>query len=482
MIRRIAVVSALVLLAGCSLRDAFSGHENVVARAAGQDLTAERIASVIAPARTVPLRREVVDRIAELWVDYQLLGQAVAAGDSLLDSATVAKASWPFIAQVVANQLHDSMVSGARPTAAQVDSAYNSNDYRYVSHILVAVKQDTTDAVKTAKRRQAEQYLAQVRRGMDFGQLAGRVSEDQGSKVRGGNLGLIPRGVMVKAFEDAAFGLRPGQISDLVPTAYGFHIIWRPQLAQVRDSFTLGLEEIFSQRFDSLFLDSLSNRTGIKVRGSAPAIVRAAAQDLRSAKGRSRTLATYRGGSLTEREFARWLQAFPPQTRGMVQQAPDSTLGEFVKSIARNEMLLEMAAARHINLLPADWDSIRTHYREQLVLLEEGMGVTAESLAADSTTRRLGKPAVAARHVDAYFQSITDSPGQRRYFEVPAFLADVLRDRYSWRISQAGVDRALERARALRGPEPAGTPSGTPRMTPLQPAPGGPPIGGGGRR
>ena len=298
--RRIAVVSALVLVAGCSLRDAFTGHESVVARAGGQELTAERIASVIAPAKTVPLRREVVDRIAELWVDYQLLGQAVAAGDSLLDSATVAAASWPFVTQSLVNELHDSMVSGVKATPAQVDSAFNGGDLRYLSHILVAVRQDTTDAVKTAKRHQAEQYLAQVRRGADFAQLAGRVSEDPGSKGRGGSLGLVPRGVMMKSFEDAAFGLRPGQISDLVQTAYGYHIIWRPELAQVRDRFAAGLDTLFAERYDSLFLDSLANKTNIKVRGSAPAIVRAAAQNLRAAKGRSRTLATYHGGRLTE--------------------------------------------------------------------------------------------------------------------------------------------------------------------------------------
>ena len=474
--RRIAVVSALVLVAGCSLRDAFTGHESVVARAGGQELTAERIASVIAPAKTVPLRREVVDRIAELWVDYQLLGQAVAAGDSLLDSTTVAAASWPFVTQSLVNSLHDSMVSGVKATPAQVDSAFNSGDYRYLSHILVAVRQDTTDAVKAAKRRQAEQYLAQVRHGTDFARLASRVSEDPGSKERGGNLGLVPRGVMVKAFEDAAFVLRPGQVSDLVQTTYGYHIIWRPELAQVRDRFAAGLDTLFAERFDSLFLDSLANKTDIKVRGSAPAIVRGAAQNLRAAKGRSRTLATYRSGRLTESEFARWLQAFPPQTRAMVQQAPDSLLRELVKNFARNEMLTDLAMARGFHVLPSEWDSIRTHYRDQLVTMERGMGIAPESLAADTAARGLARSAVAARHVEQYFQAITDAPGTRQYYEVPPFLADELRGKYSWRISQAGVDRALERARVLRGPETPGA-GANPRISPMQPSPGGPPIG-----
>jgi hypothetical protein len=481
MVRRIAVAAALVVVAGCSLQDAFTGHENVVARAAGQELSVERVAAMIAPAKTVPLRREVIDRIAELWVDYQLLAQAVAAGDSLTDSATIAAASWPFIAQAVANRLHDTLVAGTAPTPAQVDSAYNGSDHRYIAHILVRVAADTTEAVKAAKRRVAEGYLVQVRGGADFKTLAGRVSEDPGSKPAGGVLGLVPRGVMIKAFEDAAFALQPGQVSNLVETAYGYHIIWRPELAQVRDSFTTDLADVFAQRFDSLYLDSLTNRTGIRVRGAAPAIVRAAARDLRAAKGRSRTLATYRNGRLIERDFARWLQAFPPQTRGMVQEAPDSTLIEFVKSIARNQMLLDAAAARGITLPAADWDSIRARYREQLAQMVRGMGIAAESLDADTTARALGRTAAAARAVDAYFEAISSRTGGRPYFEVPPFLADAIRSRREWRIMSAGVDRALERARVLRGPEtPAITPPGVNQLTPapIQPSPGGPPMRG----
>jgi peptidyl-prolyl cis-trans isomerase D len=475
MIRRVAVVSALVLLAGCSLKDAFSSHEDVVARAAGQELTAERLASLLAPVKQVPLRREVIDRIAELWVDYQLLGQAIAAGDSLTDSATVADASWPFIAQLLANRLHDTLVAGTRPTPQQVDSVYNGADWRYVQHILIAVRDDTTDAVKAAKRQRAQQVLAQVRGGADFARLAGQVSDDPGSKANGGRLGLIPRGAMVKAFEDAAFALQPGQISDLVPTAFGYHIIWRPELSAVRDSFAEMVTDLLAQRFDSLFLDSLMNSTRISVRGGAANIVRAAAQNLRLSKERSRTLATYTGGKLEEKDFARWLQAFPPQTRGQVQQAPDSTLIEFVKSIVRNEMLLRTATQRGVQLLPADWDTLRSQFRQQIGMMLTGMGIAPESLAADTASG--GRAAAAAQRVDAYFTAMVEAPGTRPYFEVPPFLGDVLRSRYTWHIAPAGVGRALERAQALRGPEPQNTLQPL-QPAPVQPSPGGPPLPG----
>src|SRR3954470_22336051 len=101
--RSLVLVAGLVVVSGCSLKDVFSGHQDVVATASGQELTVERVASMIAPAKSVPLRREIVDRIADMWVDYELLAQAMAHGDSLMDSSTVMRANWPFVAQQIAS-------------------------------------------------------------------------------------------------------------------------------------------------------------------------------------------------------------------------------------------------------------------------------------------------------------------------------------------------------------------------------------------
>ncbi len=472
MVRRFAVL-ALLGVAGCSgLRDAVTAHQDVVARAAGQELTVDRLAGLIAPVKNVPLRRDVVDRIADLWVDWQLLGRAVASGDSLLDSATVLQANWPMVAQDLANHLHDqTIVARANVTPQQVDSAFNAGNVRWLSHILVAVRQDTTDAVKATKRRLAEGYLVQLRRGADFARLAEQKSQDPGSAKNGGVLGLVAKGQMVKPFEAAAWQLKPGEYSEPVETPYGYHIIWRPRLDQVRDSFAAHLKDEIVQRLDSAYLDSLDHAAGIKVRGSAPAVVRAAATDLRTAKTSHRVLATWQGGQLDEADFARWLQAFPPQTRGMLGPAPDSTLMEFVRNIARNAMLIQSAEARHIALTQEDRDTIRAQYRTQLMQMEQALGVAAESLAADSAARG-NRPEAAARRVDAYLADVIAGTATRRFFEVPPFLGDVLRARYPWDVSPVGVDRAVERAKEIRGPAAPATPA------PMTPAPSGPPLGG----
>jgi peptidyl-prolyl cis-trans isomerase SurA len=82
----------------------------------------------------------------------------------------------------------------------------------------------------------AESILVQLRRGADFETLARRYSDDPGTKERGGDLGWFRRGQMVQAFERVAFALRPGEISGVVETPFGFHIIKldRVQPAEVK--------------------------------------------------------------------------------------------------------------------------------------------------------------------------------------------------------------------------------------------------------
>lgn len=477
MVRRSAVLLVFAL-AGCAgIRDAVTAHQDVVARAAGQELTVDQLAAAIAPAKNVPLRRDIVDRVADLWVNWQLLGQAVAGGDSLLDSATIYAANWPQVAQRLADHLHDQMiVSKVHLSPGAVDSAYAAGNVRWLSHILVSVQQGSTPAVKAAKRREAEGYLAQLRRGADFGKLAKAKSTDTESARNGGSLGLVSRGQMVKAFDSTAWTLKPGAYSDVVESPYGYHVIWRPPLATVRDSFASRLRDVAVSRLDSLFVDSLNKHADVRVKGSAPASVRAAVQNMRDAKKSSRVLATWVGGKLSEGDLTRWLQAFSPQTLGMIGQAPDSTLTMFVKSIARNAMLINSAREQHIKLTAADDDSIRKAYRSDLSDMIQRLGVSADSLAADTAARRDRAVAV-ARRVQTFFNDVVASSPRHTFFDVQPFLADVLRGRYSWSISPAGVGRVLAKAQQLRGPTAPAQAAGPSGEGATQRAPGGPPMG-----
>jgi len=100
----------------------------------------------------------------------------------------------------------------------------------------IVVAPQPTLAAKAAALVRAESILVQLRRGADFETLARRYSDDPGTKERGGDLGWFRRGQMVQAFDRAAFAMRPGEISGIVETPFGFHIIKvdRVQPAEVK--------------------------------------------------------------------------------------------------------------------------------------------------------------------------------------------------------------------------------------------------------
>lgn len=123
----------------------------------------------------------------------------------------------------------DRVLAERRP---EVEAFYERNKFRYsrpkrvqARHILLKFDTAGGDSAKDAARKKAEELLAKAQGGEDFGELAKVNSQDDGNKERGGDLGWFGPGAMAKPFEDAAFALEEGQLSGVVETKYGFHLI-----------------------------------------------------------------------------------------------------------------------------------------------------------------------------------------------------------------------------------------------------------------
>lgn len=102
----------------------------------------------------------------------------------------------------------------------------SGQEQRRASHILVNAAKDLPEADKLKARNKAEELLAAVRKApQSFADVARKNSDDTGSAQNGGDLDFFSRGAMVKPFEDAAFALKKGEISDIVSSDFGFHII-----------------------------------------------------------------------------------------------------------------------------------------------------------------------------------------------------------------------------------------------------------------
>ena len=142
------------------------------------------------------------------------------------------------------------------PTEAQMREFWEQNRAQQpkrpetVSFRQIVIKSLPDSTAKRIAYQRAESIMVELRRGADFATAAKRFSGDSSSAVQGGELGWFRRGIMVKEFEDMAFRLRPGEISPVVETAFGFHIIKveRTQPAEILARHILIMPEISSEQ------------------------------------------------------------------------------------------------------------------------------------------------------------------------------------------------------------------------------------------
>ena len=140
------------------------------------------------------------------------------------------------------------------PTDAQMREFWEQNKDQQpgrpatISFRQIVIKPVPDSTAKRIARARAESLMVELRRGADFASAAKRFSQDSASAAQGGELGWFRRGVMVKEFEDMAFHLRPGEISPVVETPFGFHIIKveRTQPAEILARHILIMPEISS--------------------------------------------------------------------------------------------------------------------------------------------------------------------------------------------------------------------------------------------
>ncbi|WP_305042688.1 peptidylprolyl isomerase [Geoalkalibacter sp.] len=130
---------------------------------------------------------------------------------------------------------------------AQVRGYYEENQARYfrprqfrASHILIKVDPSASAEEREARRQKAAELLEQARNGEDFYNLAYHNSDDR-SRYVGGDLGYFHEGQVVPEFEEVILAMEPGQVSDLVRTRFGFHII---RLVEVNEPRQLSFDEV----------------------------------------------------------------------------------------------------------------------------------------------------------------------------------------------------------------------------------------------
>ncbi|MCU0618569.1 MAG: peptidyl-prolyl cis-trans isomerase [Gemmatimonadaceae bacterium] len=438
-----AIAGSLLLgTAGCG-KDALSAHADTVAKAGTEELSVKTLADLLGQSK-VPLRKDVVRVIADLWIDYQ---------------QTVSK-TWTV-------------------DASDAQARYDAGDILAARHILISVPPNSAPIQRAAIQQRADS-LRRLLTVANFAENAAKFSADQGSAKQGGQLPAWPKGrnVMVPEFEAGVVGTKPGQISAPVASQFGFHIIYRPTFAEAAQLVAPVVQQLAAQRAESTYFAGLEKAADVKVKADAPKMVRDIIADIDAYTDSKMVLASVKGGDFTAAQMVRWVNAYPPEQslQAQIANAPDTVIPNLVRNFVRNELFLRQADSAKVALTPQESEGYRKELRDFVSSSQGTLGV-APAMLPDSI--RKASPEVRkqfiARRIDTFLTNMLTKDGM--FVQIPRPLSQLLRARYTGaKVFDAGVDKTLEAATKARTSADSARNAAAPPSA--APVPGAPPAGG----
>lgn len=478
----VAFAAACALLTACDgLKEALTAHVDVVARAGSQELSVNRLATLLGDAKIpVPVSRQNTALLADLWAGYQQIALAAAHGDSLSDKKAIDEAAAPIVNGMRLQKLMEQVSKGFKADSG-TEAQYTQGDYGLLAarHILFAYPSDATPAQKDSVHKAALAVRPLIT-DANFTEMAKKYSKDPGVKQNGGDYGVFPRQAMVPQFSNATAALKPGEISQPIESQFGWHIIQRLPYARVKSQYAQQHAQASMVAAESTYMAQLDSSAHIEVKDAAPGEIKGAVKDQAAHRDDDATLATFKGGKLTVAGFLSWLETYPPAQRQQIVQgvptAPDSLLEPFVRNIAEREVLLKRADSAKVDIDPQEKQSMYGEFQQLVTTVWQALGVDPKSLA-DSAKSNAEKERLAAARVETYLDKVL--AGQAQLVSIAPPLKKVLDEKYPASVNQAGVDRAFEQAQKVRTAADSSRAASQPRSQvpiPGAGAPAGPPA------
>ena len=462
---RPAAAVLLLALSGCSEPQ---DDADVVARVDDHTLTVDQVVELLVDEESLAADVGVISQLASYWIDYILLAEAIDADTTFADLD---------LSPLVEAQLWRTMVSQLRDSVMQVDTFISNRELEQLyaedetqvevraRHIMLGYPVQATAEQRDSVRAALAGVRQRIAGGASFETLAQQISQDPASARLGGDLGYFRRGDMVAPFENAAFALEPGEVSDVVETPMGLHLI------RVDDRRTPGFEQIAAElrasvqarrvvEAESTFVAALETRVAPDVAEGAVEATHEMARNPQAGLSRraaGRALVSWTGGEVTAGEVQTILRSEPPQLRNQLLASDAPQVELFLMDLARRELLSREAETAGLRPSEAAIDSLVADAAGQL-------RNAARSLGFFDIDQAPGEPRGQAIE-RAVEEALTDNLNGATQFVPLGLVSFQLRDEASYALLDPGIGDAIVRiaqVRANRALAPSETPTADP--------------------
>ena len=409
-------------------------HPGAVARVGGWSLGADRLADLLVLAQPFPLDSGAVGALVDQWVSMAALAQRAAAGVDLAGPEPMDASLWLERRQALLDaERRDRLGADTTVSRERAAAAFRSDTLRLLAHVLRRTGPGASAEERDLQRRTAQDILDDLLAGGSWSAAVAR-SEDAETRDEGGLLGLMRPEEVRAPLRAAAARLQPGQVSSLVESSLGYHILYRPRWEDVAGLYTRLLSERLAHAADSVASRDLLVARHVRVAPQALAAVRGMAAEPEVARPDGEPLSAWDGGALTLGVAERYVAALPEDDRARLARSDDEAATDFLDQLSAREIRVADAGRRGVAPDPATLTELEALHRRDVGRLRAELEMDGSTTITEAAVDRYMERVV-ARQVE--FQPLP-----------PLFRAWLLRA-VDWSVDPRAQRDAIESARRL---------------------------------
>jgi hypothetical protein len=420
-----AALALLILPIACSPQSGGDPNSKVVVSVGKAELTGATLAGWLKQSPTPPTAASA-GLLVSTWIDQAELATALRDGAKLDDSVTALAVIAPDAARGVINSFWRARAQ-QRPKVADrsVDSLASRDEVRVFQHLFIDGSRAKDSASRMAVFNRMRALMARLKNGESFTSVVKEASEDTATVRNNGFLPAVTKADLPEGLQATAWSLDPGEVSQVLPSRIGLHMLRRATAVEAREALRTWLVPRFGLQADTRYVDSLAAAKKLTIAKNGPDRARAIAPEPLVVRD-SAPIATWQGGVLTPAQLRVWIAMLGPVERVSLSGAADSTTYMFIRETALRQMLIGMIAPNGPDT-PEARNALLPVYRSVL-----------DSVLA-------GVREFAGKQPGEVASAITEGlvKNERRYRPLPGALPAVLRSRYPAKVDTVALKAIL---------------------------------------